>query len=170
MISWRILVSLRGFFFCPLGLFLLLCSIMFSTCSQLCSHCVPQIAPHFIPYSLPKSSHFLTCKWIKGEALPSSHKNCYFGNLPRFYFFGWCANQYGPLKNKLKNRTWTTTHLMNRKVEVNRRMTFLFNRVCMNRKAKVFFSILWRMCIIGNHLQEDLAKFGYRLNRNSKIN
>jgi hypothetical protein len=102
MISWRILVSLRGFFFCPLGLFLLLCSIMFSTCSQLCSHCVPQIAPHFIPYSLPKSSHFLTCKWIKGEALPSSHKNCYFGNLPRFYFFGWCANQYGPLKNKLK--------------------------------------------------------------------
>jgi hypothetical protein len=57
---------------------------------------------------------------------------------------------------------------MNRKVEVNRRVTFS-NRAFMNREACVregffFFSILWRRCI-GNHLKEGLAKFGYRSNK-----
>jgi len=80
----------EGSFFFLWAFFLFLCSIMFSTCSQLCSsssQCVPLIAPLFIPYSLPKSSHFLTCNWVKGEALPSSHKNCYLGDLLRFQFF-----------------------------------------------------------------------------------
>jgi hypothetical protein len=60
----------------------------------MCSSRVFPIAPHFISYPLPNSSPFLTYIMTQMRGTPSSYRNYYLGQPPKFQFL----LAYGPIK------------------------------------------------------------------------
>jgi len=118
----------RGFIFLPSGegggeweggILLIFVS---SSCSQSVPNDVPQvfnifhrlfpIAFYFVSYHFPKFSPSHLHRWAKGKALNPHTETVILGSLPSFSFFLVIA--------KKKYELWRSTHLMNRRGEVNR--------------------------------------------------
>ncbi len=91
-------------------------SIMLLSCSHIfprfpmCASRILPITPHFIPYPLPKVFPFSPVyTWAKEELL--MHRNCYFGEPPKFLFLCVRGQSKWPIVKK-KIRIREAAHLM----------------------------------------------------------